>query len=180
MKSSDIGVLIEYDENGRISHITDRINYDRRYEYDENGRLICEYHNPATNDADCIQYTYDNKGRVIYTNHIMSTDSAEGEPIEPVYNRNWYEYNDNDILLMHRTVDKLDDFEYVRKYDDDGLLIYEKYIEYGDITHEKYFDYDDQNRICKIRAVFDNSKTYESTYVYDKNGKRVCTSQEVL
>ncbi len=173
MKSSEVGVLIEYNEQGKLSHITDHINYSRYYEYDENGLLIYEKNKGIINDKeDTIQYSYDIKGRIINIKtskvewHADSTIKDNILIIEESF-----VYDDNNTLIGTHIKDDDENYECWKTYDMNGLIIHEKIIDDCGYMKEKYITYDYQGRIIYKHLIDDCGTDNEYWYDYDQSGK---------
>lgn len=148
-------------KNGKITHITNKLQYELTREYDENDNMLSETHNSGF----FIKNTYNDNNKLIFT--ISSTNAWH----KNIYDNNGnliiskysdgniirYTYDDNNNLLT--TINPNCIIIKTHKYDENNNIIYTKYK----TGEEIWYQYDDYNNIINEKF----SSGIELTYTYD-------------
>lgn len=145
----DIKEIIESSDN----HIRYKGNNDAEYSawFDDNDNVI-RYVLYSFSDSSVIEldthYEYNDKGLKTY----QKCETGGGNI---VLSENWWEYDDNELVVCHKYREDEDDdiIEILTDYDENKRCIHDTYKIGGKLDHEEWFMYDDNDKLICHKTV---------------------------
>lgn len=178
-------------ENGKLISKLNKMGNEKDgeiFEYDSNWNLILEKHYMFNTLVKEISKKYDSKNRLIskteylyggYSKYNEKTEVGKGDYL---YDKEEYEYDENNNLILKTTTNYRNNFieDRIYKFDTSNNLIEEgqcfKSNEKNDCIYKPLFgfEYDENNRLIKkFQLTQFSPHNTESYYKYDESGNEI-------